>query len=55
MNVRFDFGGRTVLVTSSVTGPRVAYPGLSDYAAAKLGSTASFAAPRWSWRATLTR
>ena len=30
-------GGGCVLVTSSVTGPRVAYPGLSHYAASKAG------------------
>lgn len=30
-------GGGCVLVTSSVTGPRVAYPGLTHYAAAKAG------------------
>lgn len=30
-------GGGNVLVTSSVTGPRVAYPGLSHYAASKAG------------------
>ena len=30
-------GGGCVLVTSSVTGPRVAYPGLAHYAAAKAG------------------
>ncbi|MCC6076288.1 SDR family oxidoreductase [Pseudomonas sp. GCM10022188] len=30
-------GGGSVLVTSSVTGPRVAYPGLTHYAAAKAG------------------
>ncbi|WP_321355840.1 SDR family oxidoreductase [Pseudomonas extremaustralis] len=30
-------GGGCVLVTSSVTGPRVAYPGLSHYAASKTG------------------
>lgn len=30
-------GGGSVLVTSSVTGPRVAYPGLSHYAASKAG------------------
>ncbi|WJD72283.1 SDR family oxidoreductase [Pseudomonas asiatica] len=31
-------GGGCVLVTSSVTGPRVAYPGLSHYAASKAGA-----------------
>lgn len=30
-------GGGSILVTSSVTGPRVAYPGLTHYAAAKAG------------------
>jgi len=30
-------GGGRVLVTSSVTGPRVAYPGLAHYAASKAG------------------
>lgn len=30
-------GGGNVLVTSSVTGPRVAFPGLSHYAASKAG------------------
>lgn len=30
-------GGGSVLVTSSVTGPRVVYPGLSHYAASKAG------------------
>ncbi|KPU56057.1 short chain dehydrogenase family protein [Pseudomonas fluorescens] len=30
-------GGGCVLVTSSVTGPKVAYPGLSHYAASKAG------------------
>ncbi|MNZ14117.1 Diacetyl reductase [(S)-acetoin forming] [compost metagenome] len=30
-------GGGCVLVTSSVTGPRVAYPGLTHYAASKAG------------------
>ncbi|WP_212632067.1 SDR family oxidoreductase [Pseudomonas sp. KB-10] len=30
-------GGGNLLVTSSVTGPRVAYPGLSHYAASKAG------------------
>jgi 3-oxoacyl-[acyl-carrier protein] reductase len=30
-------GGGCVLVTSSVTGPRVAYPGLAHYAASKAG------------------
>ncbi|MFL6536397.1 MAG: SDR family oxidoreductase [Pseudomonas sp.] len=30
-------GGGCVVVTSSVTGPRVAYPGLSHYAASKAG------------------
>jgi len=30
-------GNGCVLVTSSVTGPRVAYPGLSHYAASKAG------------------
>ena len=30
-------GGGSLLVTSSVTGPRVAYPGLTHYAAAKAG------------------
>ncbi|CAI1689831.1 Diacetyl reductase [(S)-acetoin forming] [Serratia proteamaculans] len=30
-------GGGSILVTSSVTGPRVAYPGLAHYAASKAG------------------
>ncbi|HHR1356181.1 TPA: SDR family oxidoreductase, partial [Serratia marcescens] len=30
-------GGGCLLVTSSVTGPRVAYPGLAHYAASKAG------------------
>jgi 3-oxoacyl-[acyl-carrier protein] reductase len=30
-------GGGRILVTSSVTGPRVAYPGLAHYAASKAG------------------
>lgn len=30
-------GGGCILVTSSVTGPRVAYPGLAHYAASKAG------------------
>lgn len=30
-------GGGSILVTSSVTGPRVAYPGLTHYAASKAG------------------
>jgi len=30
-------GGGNILVTSSVTGPRVAYPGLTHYAASKAG------------------
>ncbi len=42
-------GAGCVLVTSSVTGPRVAYPGLSHYAASKAGSTVSSATPLWNW------
>lgn len=42
-------GRGRILATSSVTGPRVAYPGLTHYAARKPGSTASSARRRWNW------